>query len=73
VTFTVTDAQAEQARTWAREHDKTHIIEPGRKQGYTGDIGGAYTWCFTSTGIGIIVTVNCSCGEKLDLTDYSTW
>jgi hypothetical protein len=40
---------------------------------YVGAIGGAYTFCFTATGIGEIVTVKAADGDELDLTDYDTW
>jgi len=33
-------------------------------------IGGAYTICFTPTGIGDFVEVRCIDGTKLDLTEY---
>jgi hypothetical protein len=33
-------------------------------------IGGAYTICFTPTGIGDFVEVKCVDGTKLDLTEY---
>ena len=36
---------------------------------YVGAIGGAYTFCFTPTGIGTIVEVKCADGSKLDLTE----
>ncbi len=32
-------------------------------------IGGAFTFCFTPTGIGEIVEVQCIDGAKLDLTE----
>lgn len=36
---------------------------------YVGAIGGAYTFEFTPTGIGMVVTVKCADGTELDLTD----
>jgi hypothetical protein len=33
-------------------------------------IGGAYTICFTPTGIGDFVEVRCIDGTKLDITEY---
>lgn len=38
-----------------------------------GRLGGAYTYSFTPTSIGLVFKVVCSCGEKLDLTDYDSW
>jgi hypothetical protein len=40
---------------------------------YVGAVGGAYTFCFTPTGIGEIIEVTASDGDKLDLTDFDTW
>ena len=39
----------------------------------SGAIGGAETYCFTPTSIGVIVEVKCACGCEIDLTDYSQW
>jgi len=36
-------------------------------------IGGRISYEFTPTGLGIIEVVKCTCGSKLDLTDYNTW
>jgi hypothetical protein len=36
---------------------------------YVGAIGGAYTFEFTPTGIGMVVKVKCADGTELDLTD----
>jgi len=36
-------------------------------------IGGAYTICFTPTGLGDIVEVRCVDGTKIDLTDYDNF
>ena len=36
-------------------------------------IGGAYTVCFTPTGLGDIVEVRCVDGTSLSLTDYDTF
>lgn len=36
-------------------------------------IGGAYTICFTPTGLGDIVEVRCVDGTSLSLTDYDTF
>jgi hypothetical protein len=41
-----------------------------RKKGevYVGAVGGAYTFCFTPTGIGTIAKVKCADGTELDIT-----
>lgn len=40
---------------------------------YYGAIGGALTYSFTPTGLGVCVVVKHSSGETLDLTDYENW
>ena len=40
---------------------------------YVGAIGGAYTFCFTPTGLGDMVVVKCADGTQLDLTEYEYW
>jgi hypothetical protein len=67
VTFEVTEKQYKKYKRWRNAKKK--------KEGelYVGAIGGAYTFCFTATGIGEIVTVKAADGDELDLTDYNTW
>lgn len=38
-----------------------------------GAIGGAFTYSFTPTGLGIVTTIERADGEKLDFTDYDLW
>lgn len=39
-----------------------------------GAIGGAYTYCFTPTSLGVIVVVkNCVTKEEINLTDFDSW
>jgi len=37
---------------------------------YEGAIGGKFTYSFTPTSLGVIAVITCSCGYKLDCTDY---
>lgn len=60
--FTLTPEQVSKFREWA----KGKVIPPTA-------IGGAYTICFTPTGLGDIVEVRCVDGTKLNLTDYDTF
>jgi len=67
LTFEITEKQYKKYQKWRKSKKK--------KDGelYVGAIGGAYSFCFTSTGIGEIVTVKAADGDELDLTDYNTW
>ncbi len=61
------------ANAWRDQHDQEKHTSPDQPFRYTGAIGGAYTWEFTPTSLGIVIKIRCSCGEKLDLTDYDSW
>ena len=58
---------------WVREHDAARHLPPGRTFRFAGAIGGAYTYEFTPTTIGVVTTVRCSCGDSLDVSDYDQW
>lgn len=66
----VSKQQREAAREWMTKHDAERHISPGKTFRYAGAIGGAYTWCVTRTSLGQVITVECACGEKLDVSDY---
>lgn len=66
----VSKQQREAAREWMKKHDIERHVAEDENSRYSGAIGGAYTWCFTGTSIGQVVTVKCSCGEELDISDY---
>ena len=54
----------------------TWRIEKNKSEGQVniGAIGGAYTFCFTPTGLGTITEVKCADGTSLDLTDdFDCW
>jgi hypothetical protein len=59
--FHLSDQQRAQVRVWCREQD-TKITAPQR-------VAGAYTYCFTPTGLGVAVTVrNAVTGDEVVLT-----
>lgn len=67
LTFEITEKQYKKYQKWRKAKKK--------KDGelYVGAIGGAYTFCFTATSIGEMVTVKAADGDELDLTDYNYW
>ena len=67
LTFEITEKQYRKYQKWRKAKKK--------KDGelYVGAIGGAYTFCFTATSIGEMVTVKAADGDELDLTDYNYW
>ena len=61
--FTITPEQIVKIQEWDKCKGKYH-----------GAIGGHLTYCFTPTGLGIIVQVQCGrCKEKLDISEYDHW
>lgn len=61
--FWVEKYESEQMCKFASKHSHCH----------RGAIGGAITYCFTPTSLGVIMTVKCTCGKELDITDYEGW
>lgn len=65
--FDLTDEQREKLNEWLGD----------RKKQYTGAIGGALTYEFTPTTIGLVTKVTWMRGSKnedtIDLTDYDIW
>ena len=59
-TFTISPEQMEKFNEW---HKSKTLPQTA--------IGGAYTFCFTPTGLGDFVEVRCSDGTSLMLTDYN--
>jgi hypothetical protein len=58
-TFTLTDEQESKYEAWRKEKGNLP----------SATIGGAFTFCFTPTGIGHIIEAVCFDGTKIDLTE----
>ncbi len=58
-TFVLSSEQMEKFKEWKKDKVLPQTT-----------IGGAYTICFTPTGIGDFVEVRCIDGTKLDITEY---
>ena len=67
-TFTLTSEQMKKFEKWRKKKNKKNKGEI-----YVGAVGGAYSFVFIPTGIGVIEKVVCADGDELDLTDYDTW
>ncbi len=61
ITFELSPEQAKKFKDWQ---------EAKPKEVYVGAIGGAYEFCFTPTGVGLIIVIKCADGTELDLTEY---
>lgn len=44
-----------------------------KKNVQCGAVGGCFEYCFSPTGIGMLVVVKCSDGTEIDLTDTENW
>ena len=63
--FKLTEEQEKKLTKWKKKLNKKEE---------TGAIGGAFTYAFTPTSLGIIVEViHAPSGEKINLTDYDSW
>jgi len=73
--FSLTEQQEKEIRKWREEHDCSLRTDDRGVKGeiYVGAIGGAITYQFTPTGLGICEGVKCACNQTLDLTDYDEW
>ncbi len=74
--FYLDTTQQAKLELWRQNHFhecKYYRNENGFEEIYVGAIGGHETFCFTPTGIGLVIKVQCACGEEVDLTDYEYW
>lgn len=60
--FRVYDSEWEKIREWQTSHNQE---KHNSKKSSFGVSGGQWTYLFTPTGIGTIVTVKCTCGDEL--------
>lgn len=61
--FVITAEEAATIEKWTTKHGKKCKLPPTT-------IGDRYTYCFTPTGIGVLVSVECVCGKKKYFTNY---
>jgi len=64
--FLITEKEYEAIQAWIRKHnEEVHGADyAAHKYRNSGAIGGAFTYEFIPTSIGVIGTVRCSCGES---------
>lgn len=69
--FSLDDEQTEAVSKWKKEHEcSLRTDDHGiKRERYAGAIGGATTYQFTPTGLGMITKVICGCGAEIDVTD----
>lgn len=65
--FNLSDNQFKKYKSWRKTHNCHIRNQYGLR--YVGAAGGADTFHIIGTGLGYIVSVECSCGSKCDLTE----
>ena len=63
-TFTMNDKEEQEWKKWYREH-KCKWKKKNKMR--------TFTFCFTPTGLGNSITVMCSCGKMIEVTDSEYW
>lgn len=71
--FYLTKVQRDEVKEWSSKHNREKHMVSEETVRYAGAIGGAYTYEFTPTSIGVAVSVKCSCGEEIDVSHYEDW
>ena len=67
LTFTIEGKELKKAKKWIKKQKEKH----GDR---VGTIGDRFSYVFTQTGLGVIISVQDSLtGEKKVLTNFSTW
>lgn len=61
--FPITGLQAKAAKEFATDHHNCQ----------RGVIGGAVSYTFTGTSVGLVFKATCACGAQSDFTDYWSW
>ena len=65
--FSLNEVEQAAADKWLKKHRKKCSLKN------TGAIGGAISYEFTLTGIGMAIEVKCACGKSKNVTDYGCW
>jgi len=72
--FAIPEDKVEQLNKWMKEQDEKVAKLQNSNEAYYGAIGGDCTYCFTPTGLGIVIVVkNNVTKEEINLTDYENW
>lgn len=72
--FSLDEKQIEKLEKWNQEQEAKAAEKQGKKEPYYGAIGGALTYMFTPTSLGLVAKVEHGyTKETIDLTNYSEW
>ena len=74
ISFKITSEQRKKLKSWIDEQDRLVCLKQNRSCPNYGSCGGAYTYSFTPTSIGLVIKVkNGITNNTIDLTDYDNW
>jgi hypothetical protein len=72
--FELSQRNVNEINVWLKEQEKKEKEMFAGKQYIGGAVGGALTYSFTPTSIGIAIVVrNCVTKDELDLSHYEDW
>ena len=73
--FETDDYNHEKISEWMQEHTTTCTFWQPDERGLLpqGANGGALTYCFTPTSLGLAVEILCACGDKKNITNFEDW
>ena len=72
--FTLTKEEYEKLDKWSKLQDAIVAKKQNSAEPYYGAVGGAITYSFTPTSLGVITKVkHAVTKDVLDLTDYENW
>lgn len=73
--YETSDYNNEKISVWLNEHTMTCGYWVPGTNGLLpqGAIGGAITYCFTPTNLGLVIKISCACGDECDVTEYKNW
>jgi hypothetical protein len=69
IEFKLNEKEEQTSREWIKEHRESCTIDVDA--GFTAVAPHSYK--FTQTGIGAAVSIECECGESVNVTDYGSW
>lgn len=73
MTFEVTDEMYAQALVWKSKHTCAKSKKNHELNKRVASPVSNFSYSFTSTSIGTLCNVVCSCGASKDITDFSDW
>ena len=72
--FDIEPEQVEKFKKWEKEQDMKVAAKQKKSYPNYGASGGAYTFSFTPTSIGVVVKAcNSVSNESIDLSNYDEW